>query len=89
VEHGEEADGSAEMSGIGGDGEQSFGSGLKQDGIDLFLVLKRQATDLLRKREHDMEIRNRQQLRLPFGEPLSAGRGLALGATAIAARNGE
>jgi hypothetical protein len=86
VQHGEESDGSAEVSGIGGDGEQSFGSGLKQDGIDLFLVLKRQTADLLRKREHDVEIGDRQKLRLPFGEPLGAGRGLALGATAIATR---
>ncbi len=86
VQHGKEADGSAEMSGVGGDGEQSFGSGLKQDGIDLSRVLKRQATDLLRKREHDVEIGDGQQLRLPFGEPLGAGRGLALGATAIATR---
>ena len=47
VQHGQEADGGAEMLGVGGDGEQSLGSGLKQDGIDLLLVLKRQATDLL------------------------------------------
>ncbi len=86
VQHGKKADGSAEVFGVGGDGEQSFGSGLKQDGIDLSLVLKRQATDLLRKREDDVEIGDRQQLRLPFGEPLGAGRGLALGATAIATR---
>jgi hypothetical protein len=47
VQHGEEADGGAEVSGVGGDGEQSFRSGLKQDGIDLSWVLKRQAADLL------------------------------------------
>src|ERR1019366_8916457 len=86
VQHGEEADGSAEVFGIGGDGEQSFGSGLKQDGIDLFLVLKRQAADLLRKREHDVEIGDRQKLRLPLGEPLGASCGLALGAAAVATR---
>ena len=56
VQYGKEADGSAEVSGIGGDGEQSFGSGLKQESVDLSWVLKRQATDLLRKREHDVEI---------------------------------
>ena len=38
------------------------------------------------KREHDVEIRNGQQIRLPIGEPLGAGRGLALWATAITAR---
>src|ERR1022692_3464294 len=84
VQYGKKADGSAEVSGIGGNGEQGFGSGLKQDGIDLSRVLKRQATDLLGKSEHDVEIRNGQELRLPFGEPLGAGGGLALEATAIA-----
>ncbi len=86
VEHGEKADGGAQMSGVGCNGEQSFGSGLKQDGVDLSRVLKRQAADLLRKSEHDVEVRNGQKLRLPLGEPLGAGRGLALRATAIATR---
>jgi hypothetical protein len=86
VQHGKEADGSAEMPGVGGDGEQSFRSGLKQDGIDLSWVLKRQATDLLWKSERDVEVRNGQQLRLPFGEPLGASGGLALGAVAITTR---
>jgi hypothetical protein len=71
---------------IGGDGEQSFGSGLKQDGVDLSRILKCQAADLLRKCEYDVEIGDRQQLRLPLGEPLGAGRGLALGAAAITTR---
>jgi len=39
-----------------------------------------------RQGEHHMEIGDRQELRLPLGEPASAGRGLALGAMAIAAR---
>jgi hypothetical protein len=86
VQHGEEADGSTEVPGIGGDGEQSFRSSLKQDVIDLSRVLKRQATYLLREREHDVEVRNRQQFRLPIGQPLGAGRGQTLGATAIATR---
>jgi hypothetical protein len=63
-----------------------LGSGLKQDGVNLSRVLKRQAADLLGKREYDVEIGNRQKLRLPFGEPLGAGRGLALGAVPIATR---
>jgi hypothetical protein len=74
------------MSEIGGDGEQSFRSSLKQEGIDLSRVLKRQAADLLWKRERDVEVRNGQQLRLPVGEPLGAGRGLALGTVAITTR---
>ncbi len=86
VQHGEEADGGAEVSGVGGDGEQSFGSGLKQDVIDRSRVLQRQAADLRRKSEHDVEVRNGQQFRLPLGEPPGARGGLALWATAIAAR---
>jgi hypothetical protein len=86
VQHGEEADGGAEVSGVGGNSEQSFRSGLKQDGIDLSLVLKRQAADLLGNSEHDVEIGDGQKLRLPLGEPLGAGRSLALGAAAIATR---
>src|SRR5271155_987145 len=74
------------MPGVGGDGEQSFRSSLKQDGIDLSWILKRQATDLLWKREHDVEVRNGQQLRLPVGEPLGASGGLTLGTVAIATR---
>ena len=60
VQHGKKADGGAEVSGIGGDGEQSFGSGLKQNSVNLSRVLKRQATDLLRKSEDDVEVRNGQ-----------------------------
>src|SRR5580658_6629258 len=84
MQHGEKADGGAAVSGVGGDGEQSFRSGLKQDGVDLSRVLKRQAADLLWKRERGVEVGDRQELRLPLGEPLGAGRGLALGAVAIA-----
>jgi hypothetical protein len=86
VQHGEEADGGAEVCGVGGNGEQSFGSGLKQDGVNPSRILKCQAADLLGEREYDMEVGNGQQLGLPLGEPLGAGRGLALGATAIATR---
>ena len=86
MQHGKEADGSTKVPGVGGDGEQSFRSSLKQDGVDLSRVLKCQATDLFWKRERDVKVRNGQQLRLPVGEPLGAGRGLALGTTAIATR---
>jgi len=48
--------------------------------------LKRKAADLLGERERDVEVGNGQQFRLPVGEPLGAGRSLALGATAIATR---
>src|SRR5580692_10431541 len=86
VQHGKEADGSTKVPGVGGDGEESFRSSLKQDGIDLSWILKCQATDLPWKSERDVEVRNGQQLRLPVGEPLGAGRGLTLGAVAITTR---
>jgi hypothetical protein len=86
VQHGKEADGGTEMPGVRGGGEESFRSSLKQDGIDLSGVLQCQATDLLWKREHDVEVRNGQQLRLPVGEPLGASGGLALGTVAITTR---
>ena len=66
--------------------EQSFGSGAEQDVVNLSRVLKRQAADLLRQREHHVEIGDGQKLRLPLGEPPGASRGLALGAMPIAAR---
>jgi hypothetical protein len=59
VEHGEEADMRAEVSGLGGNGEQSFRSGLEQNRVNLSRVLKRQSADLLGKREDDVEIGNR------------------------------
>ena len=74
------------MPGVGGDGEESFRSSLKQDGIDLSWILKCQATDLLWKCEGDVEVRNGQQLRLPVGEPLGASGSLALGTVAITTR---
>jgi hypothetical protein len=56
VQHGEEADGGAEESVIGGGFEQSGCGGAEQDVIDLFRVLKGQPADLGRQREHDVEI---------------------------------
>jgi hypothetical protein len=86
VQHVEEADGGAEMFGIGGNGQQSFGSGLKQDAVNPSRILNRQAADLLRQSEHDVEIGNGQQLRLPLGKPLGASGGLALRTVPVAAR---
>src|SRR5580700_5452206 len=89
VQHGKEADGSTKVPGVGGDGEESFRSSLKQDGIDLSWILKCQATDLPWKSERDVEVRNGQQLRLPVGEPLGASGSLALGTVAITKGNGH
>ena len=86
VQDGQETNGGAEVFRVGGNGEQSFRSGLKQEVVNLPRVLKRQSADLSGQGEYDVEIGNGQQLRLPLGEPLGASRGLALGAVAIATR---
>ena len=59
VQDGQETDGGAEVFRIGGNGEQSFRSGLKQEVVNLSRVLKRQSADLSGKREYDVEIGNR------------------------------
>ena len=64
MEHGEEADLGAEMLGIGGDDAQRLGCGPQQDGIDRLLVLEGDLGDRRGQREHDMEVRHRQQQHL-------------------------
>src|SRR6476646_1788079 len=86
VEHGGEADGCSEMLRIRSDGEQSFGSSTEQEVVNLFLILKSQVSQFLRKSKHDVEVRNRQKLSLPLREPLGARRGLALRTVPVAAR---
>lgn len=86
MEHGEEADLGAEMLGIGGDGAQRLGCGPQQDGVDRLLVVEGNLGDLCRQREHDMEVRHRQQLGLPRRQPVFAGLALALRAVPVAAR---
>ena len=71
VQHREETDRRAQTLRIGRDGEQRFRCGAKQDAIDLARILQRQPADLLRQRKHDVEVRDRQQFALPFGQPLA------------------
>ena len=59
---------------------------MKEDVVNRFRVLQRQPANLLREREHHVEIGDRQQLRLPLRKPAGASRGLALGAVAIPTR---
>ena len=85
MEHGENADAGAEMLGIGGDGEHGLGRGLEQDAVDCGPVLVGYIGDLSRQREHDVEVRHRQQLGLALGEPFLGRRPLALRAVPVAA----
>jgi hypothetical protein len=85
VQHRGHADRGPEMLGIGGDGLHRLGRRAKQDVIDDRLVLQRNAGDRRRHSEHDMEVRNRQQVALAIREPLGAGETLALRAVPVAA----
>jgi hypothetical protein len=86
VKHGEEADCRAKMLGVRRDGQQRLGHCPEEDAVDYPGILQRQAGDLLRQGKHHVEILYRQQLGLPIGQPLGAGRGLTLRATPVPTR---
>ena len=74
MEDSDEADVSAEVFRISSDGLQCFGGGLEQDVVDHRLVLVGDRRDLLWDREHDVEVRHRQQIGLTVIEPLCPGK---------------
>ena len=86
MQHGGEADLSAKVFWLGGDGDQGLGGGFEQDVVDHCLVLVGDVGDRLRQGEDDVEIGNVQQLGLPCRQPVFRRRALALGAMAVAAR---
>ena len=86
MQHREEADVGAEQSGVGGGFKQRGGGRAEQDGVDQLRVLKCQAADLRRQREHDVEVGHGQKLGFALCEPAGASLGLALGAMPIPAR---
>ena len=87
VQHGQEADGRAQMPGVRRDRQQRLGNGAEEDRVDDPGILKCQPGDLLRQRKDHVEILlHRQQLGFPFGQPLGAGRRLALRTTPVPAR---
>ncbi len=88
MEHGDDADLGAEMLGVGRDGAQSLClcRRLEQDGVDQGFVLESDLCGGRGQREHNMEVRHRQQLGLPGGEPFRPGRPLALRTMPVAAR---
>ena len=83
VEHGSQADTGAEMSGVGGDGDQGLGGGLEQDAVDHRLVLVGDVGDRSGQGEDDMIVFHRQQLGLARGEPVLCRRSLAFWAMPI------
>ena len=85
MEHGDDADLGAEVLGIGRDRQHGLGGGLEQQVVDDRLVVIGDIGDGHRDREHDVEVADRQQLRLTLGEPLLCRRALAFWAVPVAA----
>jgi len=67
------------------DDAQRLGSGGEQDAIDDGLIEERDLGDRRRHREDDVEVRHRQELGLPVGQPLGTRQPLALRAVPVAA----
>ena len=86
VQHAEETDLGAEMPGIAGDFEQSFGAGAEQKIVDDLLVLQGQGCQLPRQSENDMDIGGGQQFAVPCLQPAVAGIALTFWTMTIAAR---
>ena len=85
MQHGGDTDVGAEMLGIGRDRQHGLGGGLEQQVVDDRLVVVGEIGDGRRQREDDMEVADRQQLRLTLGEPLLCCCALAFWAVPVAA----
>ena len=76
----------AQMLGIGRDGEQRLGRDLEQQVVEHRLVLVGDVGNGGRQSEHDVIVRDRQQLGLARGEPFPGDRALAFCAMPVTAR---
>jgi len=85
MEHRQIADLRAEPAWVGGNRQQSFRNGPKQQAINKLWILECQRGEFMRQREDDMAVRYREQLLGLCGEPLVASRGVALRTKARAA----
>src|SRR5271166_4908961 len=88
VQDAQETDLRAEVFRIGGDFQQRRSAGVEQELKEHFLVLPDERNQRVWHAEDQVVIVGRQQLLLASGQPLVTSVGLALGAMAIAARNG-
>ena len=86
VQHAQKADLRAQVLRIGGDRAQRLRHRPEQDVVDHGLVLERDDGDLVRHREHHVEVRHVEQFRLTVLEPLRACETLAFRAVPVAAR---
>ena len=85
MQNGRDRDLRAKVFRVGGDGEHDVGADLEKQVVNDSLVLICNIRDLRGQREHDMKVRNGEQLCLPFGQPIARRRALTLRAVAIAA----
>src|SRR6267378_3494825 len=85
VKHGEKADLSAQMFGIGSDGGQGLDSGSEQNAVDEIFVLVSDGSDRFGNREDDMKIVRRENFGRSFLDPLGTCEGLTLWTVAVAA----
>src|SRR5262245_11242799 len=85
VQDGKESDLSPEVLRIRRDGSQSLGRCAKENVVNPSLVLKGDLGNLLRHREHNVEIRHHQEFGLAVLDPLRASQALALRAVPVAA----
>ena len=85
VQHGEEAELTAEVLRIGRDSEQSLGGGAEENAVDHRGVIKRDAGNLFRHGEDHVKIFHRQQFGLAAFQPFCPFRVLTLGAMPVAA----
>jgi hypothetical protein len=86
VKYCQEADGGTQQPRVCCGFQQSSGGGVKEDVVNRFGILQRQAANLLGQREHYVKIGDRQEFRLPLRQPAGASRGLAFWAVAIPTR---
>jgi hypothetical protein len=86
VQNAEETDLRAQMLWIGGNDTHCLRRCPEQDVVDDSLVLERDHLDLLRHREHNVEVRYVEQFRVTVLEPLGPGETLTLRTVAVAAR---
>jgi hypothetical protein len=89
MQHAHEADVSTQVLGIGSYLQQCGRAGSEQKIVYDFLVRECERRKLMRQREHDMDVRHIQQFLFAGSEPLVTSIGLALGAMAVTACNGE
>jgi hypothetical protein len=89
VQDAEEADLGAKMFWIQRNLQKGLGYSTEQQVVEFDLVLEDERVQLMRKREHDMEISCRQKFPLAGGDPTLSRLALAFWTVAIATCNGE